>query len=121
MLLRPDAPKVPMPNNAWTKYRPSLVETAAHAFGGSPIGLVPASLGCTVIDADSGDFSSITDLYPPMCSYPTRTAGHGHLWYQDSEPRHKRDFELCGCAGQIISGFHSYVSPSHYKGPRGYP
>ena len=39
---------------AWQKKKPALRTVLAHARGGGLIGLVPASVGCVVIDIDEG-------------------------------------------------------------------
>ena len=109
VLLDPDSPKKPH-HYAYTEIRPSVKETVSHALLGYPLGLVPASVGCTTVDVDYGDATHILSVHPAVVAYPSTSPGHHHLWYCDSIERHKYNFSVLGCSGQVISGHNCYIA-----------
>ena len=68
------------------------------------IGFIPASVGLTVVDVDSGDWLSLVRLHDTAFHNASRTPGHRHLFYRDSEARADvNGWESGGCTGDIRS------------------
>ena len=69
---------------AWQK-TPARLEAALGHKG--PVGVVPASLGCVVVDVDEGSAPAadavITQLGTPLATVPTRRGWH--LWFKSRE------------------------------------
>ena len=64
------------------------------------VGLVPSSIGSTVVDVDDG---SAAQLPLPFASYPTPRGGQ-HLFYGDTEARPNAKWQTGFAAGDIRSG-----------------
>ena len=69
----------------WQKKRPGCSEVKAHAEAGGLVGVIPASLGCVVVDVDEGGQGGV-DAVVGACGVPltvtgTRSGGH-HVWYR---------------------------------------
>lgn len=68
---------------AWQK-NPASLEAAQRHKG--LVGVVPASLGCVVVDVDEGGEAAADNvvklLGQPLARVPTRREGGEHLWYQ---------------------------------------
>ena len=70
------------------------------------MGVVPHSLGLTVMDVDAGPALLLANLAPPALVIPSRTAGHGHLWFPDAYPRANSRWDYRGAfvaTGEIRS------------------
>lgn len=87
--------KEPIAGVSWKQRRPSLEATVRHAEKGFNVGVVPASLGSTVLDFDVAKYPGIQDLHaearampPPKASNGTRSGGVHH-WH-DAIPGHTR-------------------------------
>ena len=80
VICRPD--KRPQAS-AWQK-TPAPLDAALQHKG--PVGVVPASLGCVVIDIDQGGAEAseavIATLGRPLARVPTRREGGEHIWYR---------------------------------------
>jgi len=66
------------------------------------LGVVPWSLGCSVLDVDEGDPAELIARHPPLCTVATQSGGV-HLWYHDSRPRGSPNWRALGAAGQVRS------------------
>ena len=99
----------------YLKRRASRKALHKHVQRGRPIGLVPWSLQCVVIDCDYGDPSELVELFPPLVIYPTRTDGHYHLWYAAREDLSKYyQWNYQGlCSGQILSSTRHAALPNY--------
>ena len=68
----------------WQKKRPGLEAVKGHAAAGGLVGVVPASLGCVVVDVDEGGAAGVEALRgvlgDPVATVGTRGGGF-HLWY----------------------------------------
>ena len=65
----------------WNRRRPSADEVYAHfAFYRGRIGLIPGSLGCTVLDIDEGSPDALHEF--PYSHELTSLSGKAHLWYR---------------------------------------
>ncbi len=93
---------------AWQK-TPAALEAARRHEG--PVGVVPASLGCIVVDVDQGGEAAVDGviraLGQPLARVPTRREGGEHLWYQcrDAEEvgnRAWRHGDIRGGRGYVI-------------------
>ena len=86
---------------AWQKRAPNLDAALEHAQLGSPLGIIPWSLGTTALDVDDGDAGVLIQAWPPAADYPTRRDGGRHLFYEDSHGRRNATFKSHGCKGEI--------------------
>ena len=70
----------------WQKSAPDLRCVEAHVADGGLVGVIPASLGCVVIDVDDGGADGvervISVLGKPIAVLPTRRADGFHVWYR---------------------------------------
>ena len=68
------------------------------------IGWIPASVGLTVVDVDSGDFLTLVQEHPPAYHNASGTPGRRHLMYRDTEARADvNGWEAKGCRGDVRS------------------
>ena len=95
--------KSPVRGWSWRRRR-SLAATIAHVERGGLIGIVPASLGLSVLDVDQGDCWELQTLYPPLAAIPSNKPGRWHLYYHDTEARGNYKWEALGAGGEIRSG-----------------
>ena len=67
------------------------------------LGLIPASIGCVVIDVDSGHHSTITSIYGlPIMMYESRSKGW-HLWYRaDNDQPNGLNAQIADCKFDIL-------------------
>ena len=103
-------------NRAWNKGNPSLERTLAHYDSGGMLGVVPATIGYTVVDVDTWSargLGRLLALFPPDLVTPSQKGFH--LWYRDNAPRRPRAWHLLACSGDVI-GDDSYVVL--WNGPR---
>ena len=110
ILCTPD--KRPIEKN-WQKNATSIQRIGTHIASGGLIGLIPASLGCFVVDVDEGGVSGVevakTILGEPLSVIETRRPGGFHLWYRTStESINNRKWGLNGHGGDI-RGSNGYV------------
>ena len=121
-----DDPKRPI-ERQWQKNRPSSAKVINHVRDGGNIGIIPSSVTSAVLDVDEGDPARLREEYPPYCAYPSRTAGHFHLWYQSRQSVQLYLWAYQGCAGQVIHSTRqiSFPTPDHielvYQGMRTIP
>ena len=83
---------------AWNRRRPGLDLVLAHT---EELGLIPASVGTSALDVDTGEIGTLVVEWPPLTLCPT-PRGH-HAYYHDDEGRGNRIFESHGCRGHIRS------------------
>ena len=73
----------------WQTTRPDFAHVERHARGNGLIGVVPASLGCFVVDVDEGGKAGVetvcTALGDPVTVIATRRPGGFHAWYRAPE------------------------------------
>ena len=68
------------------------------------IGFIPASVGLTVVDVDSGDWLLLVQECPTAFHNASQTPGHRHLFYRDTEPRPDvNGWQVMGCSGDVRS------------------
>ena len=80
---REDTAKVPTSKN-WQHLRPDF-PTVLHHVQSDPnalVGIIPASMGCLLVDVDQGDHVPFTRAHPPVAQAPSRRKGGFHLYYQ---------------------------------------
>ena len=92
----------------WQNLRPTPGDAWNHlnANPRNTVGVVPHSLGLTVMDVDAGPALLLANLAPPALVIPSRTAGHGHLWFPDAYPRANSRWDYRGAfvaTGEIRS------------------
>ena len=77
------------------------------------VGLIPASIGLTVVDVDEGNPLALALGLLPEYFTLSGTPGRGHLWFLDDESRNNWKWEYKSRAGAIFSGEirggHGYV------------
>ena len=93
---------------AWHKTPASLDAALRHD---GLVGVVPASLGCIVVDVDEGGAAAadavISQLGLPLAKVPTQRAGGFHIWYRSRDAheignRAWRHGDIRGAKGQAI-------------------
>ena len=93
---------------AWQKTRPPLDAVLRH---NGPVGVIPASLGCVVVDVDEGGEQAADEVIKrfgqPLAKVPTRRRGGWHLWFRCREADSIgnivwRDGDIRGAKGQAI-------------------
>ena len=93
---------------AWQENPAPLAKVLRHK---GPVGVVPASLGCVVIDVDKGGEAAADNVVKLLgqarARIPTRRSGGQHLWYQcrDAEEvgnRAWRHGDIRGAKGYAI-------------------
>ena len=99
----PTAGKAPLHGFRWKRQRLTLPEAQAWTAEGRKLGIVPASVGCTVADVDRGDPAGLVAALPPLVTIRTLRAGGLHLWYRDAAGRPNATWEYAGCGGDIRS------------------
>ena len=97
----------------WQKTSADLAAVVAHAQAGGLVGVIPASLGCFVVDVDEGGTAGVEALQEalgaPLTAIATRREGGYHVWYRapDGAVGNQR-WRLNGAAGDI-RGSKGYV------------
>ena len=94
----------------WNRLSPTFLEVKRHIDQGGLLGVVPASLGKTVLDLDHGDPVPLLASRTPWAVCPSLRPGRLHLWYTDSQPRPATPWRYAegGAGGELISA-HPYV------------
>jgi len=100
------------PTRPWLDYLPTPADMWLHQRAGGVIGLVPFTLGYTVVDVDTGPPHALADVAAPAVIAPTKSRGHGHLYYPDGVARGNAKWKWSGmigprkveCAGEIRGG-----------------
>ena len=107
----------------WQKKQPGFEAVKRHAAAGGLVGLVPASLGCVVVDVDEGGAAGVEALRgvlgEPIVAIRTRSGGF-HLWYPApageignrkwglpnaaGDIRGSRGFVVCWDPAEIVAG-----------------
>ena len=92
----------------WQKLRPTAGDVWNH-LNANPhncVGVVPSSLGFTVMDVDIGSPMTIALAANPAVVIPSQGEGRAHLWYPDSEGRENRKWFLNRLQGRgfVASG-----------------
>ena len=92
----------------WQTRRPTPGEVWNHlnANPHNRVGVVPSSLGFTVMDVDIGSPARIALAAQPAVVIPSQGEGRAHLWYPDSEGRENRRWFLNRIQGEgfVASG-----------------
>ena len=78
--------QVPCSRRKWQKKRPGFEAVKRHAAAGGLVGLVPASLGCVVVDVDEGGAAGVEALRgvlgePIVAIRDTERTAY-HVWYR---------------------------------------
>ena len=87
----------------WQYARPSLEVVEHHADHGRSIGIVPASIGTSALDVDSGDPGALFAQWPARAVLPSRRTGGRHGYYDDDQARGNPKWEALGAAGELRS------------------
>ena len=90
----------------WQTTPADLAHVEHHARGDGLIGVVPASLGCFVVDVDEGGKAGVetvrTALGDPVAVIATRRPSGFHVWYRAPERQvGNRKWSLDGATGDI--------------------
>ena len=68
------------------------------------VGWIPASVGVTVVDVDSGDWLLLVQEHPPAFHNASQTPGRRHLFYRDTQARADiNGWQAEGCTGDVRS------------------
>lgn len=85
--------------------KPGRVREWLASHSGHLYGVIPASLGCTVVDVDEGDpepvASAARELQVPALVVPTRRPGGAHVWLRATGSLGNRKFAGHGASGDI--------------------
>ena len=93
----------------WKGYlerRPGLATLSWHLDRGqdTQLGIVPASIGSTVLDVDAGNLQQmIRVIGEPRVALDSRSRKGAHLYYDDPTSRGNGQFSMAGCSGDIRS------------------
>ena len=91
--------------SGWQKTSPGLEAVMKHAQSQGHVGVIPASLGCAVIDVDEGGlpaFQAVGEaLGDPVTSTETRREGGFHMWYRDASAAGNRKWNLPAGGGDV--------------------
>ena len=85
----------------WNTVRPSPRRIYEHFAAGRNIGIVPASIGFSVLDVDHGDPVRLAEAHEPSFFLDSRTPGRAHLGYDVGALSRDGTFEIEGCAGEV--------------------
>ena len=89
-------------HRTWGLSLDALLRT--HADPDLHVGWIPASVGLTVVDVDSGDWHQLVQDYPPAYHAASRTPGRRHLIYRDTVARADiNGWQAEGCTGDVRS------------------
>ena len=93
-------------STGWQKTRPDFSDVERHAEGGGLVGVIPASLGCFVVDIDEGGENGVKAvrgvLGDPVTVIATQRPGGFHAWYRAPAGKvGNRKWRLDGAAGDI--------------------
>ena len=93
----------------WNNARPSLaVVQQAIADDTDLVGIVPGSIGCTVVDVDRGGDAALAEvkriLGNPWVSLPSRQADGWHCWYRTTGEARNREWQYGD-----VRGSHGYA------------
>ena len=91
---------------AWQQKRPDFAAVEEHAEAGGLVGVIPASLGCFVVDVDEGGDRGLASVIGALDAEPIVTVGTQgggfHLWYPAPAGEiGNRKWGLPGAAGDI--------------------
>ena len=95
---------------AYTQLRPDLdtvldfidPDTSMY-HGGRLLGILPHSLGYTVLDVDKGDPQRLVSETHPASVMSSQQTGRAHVWYRDpgAAKRGNGPWEAFGCSGEV--------------------
>ena len=104
--LRPD--KSPREPRDWPTYQRSFDDLLDHD---GLLGLLPSSLGLTVLDVDIGDASRLVQSFPPKSMTASRRLDGAHLFYKHKLPIPNQAWAapVFGVGGDIRSRRNGYV------------
>ena len=90
----------------WQKTPPDFAAVRAHAEVGGLVGVIPASVGCFVVDVDDGGAHGVEALQDtlgvPITVTETRREGGYHAWYRAPDDKvGNRQWRLNGACGDI--------------------
>ena len=102
-LVLTDATKKPSGGSGWLEMRPPLREVIAHIEGDGLVGVVPWSLGLSVLDVDLGNWGELASCFKPLLVVQSRKPGRAHLYFRDVKARGSSNWVYEGSAGQMRS------------------
>ena len=70
---------------------------------GGRFGLVPISIGFTVLDVDDGPWQDLAEVHPPHRIIPSRKVYRRHLYYPDHVGRPNAQRRILGCQVDVRS------------------
>ena len=90
---------------AYPGWRTPAPHSAACRHAGSAlVGLIPASIGLTVVDVDQGNPLALALGLMPEYITLSGTPGRGHLWFEDDQSRGNWDWEYTAKDSATFSG-----------------
>ena len=106
-------PTSALSRQAWQTTRPNFPDVERHAKDGGPVGVVPASLQCFVVDIDQGGENGIEAvrgiLGKPVAVIATQRPGGFHAWYRAAAGEIGNRKWGLGDAGGDIRGSRGFV------------
>ena len=107
-LIRLRHDKAPQEPRHWPAYQRSSHDLLDHD---GLLGLLPESIGCTVLDVDIGDASRLVASFPPLSSTKSRRLDGSHLYYRHRRPIPNQAWcaPVFGAGGDIKSRRAGYV------------
>ena len=96
----------------YLKARPGMATIAGHTGDGGILGIIPASLDCSVIDLDHGDPAALREAAAPFAEYLSLSGRGSHLWFGDGSYRRNSNWSALGASGQI-RGSNGFVILPH--------
>ena len=105
---RTDKWRFKAPRPGWRDYPAEIERIRWNIRHGLAVGILPASIGGTVIDIDHGDYQTFKDKYGhaarPAACLPSRKPGRYHIWYPDDTVRGTQLWKDDELSGEVISG-----------------
>ena len=81
------------------------------------VGLVPSTIGATVLDVDTGRADALIARSRPDLWLPSNRVNGVHLYYADTTLRDNADWEFMGCGGQVRSANGYVIQTWHPDNP----
>lgn len=76
-------------HKGWQQNKPPMADVSEHYINGGSIGIIPASVGCVVVDVDSNDGDLVSEVIDTIGKNPLTLVSSNrgwHIWYKKTSP-----------------------------------